>query len=361
MRRGLRNVVSRALAEAGRLVWRRGMRPVVGGGLIIGLALVLALFIRSFVGEPFYIPSRSMERSLLVGDAVFVSKLHYGPRTPKTVGLPFTDWWMPGVRLPSLRLPGFSEVQRGDVVVFNYPRASGPIERKPHYVKRAVGLPGDWISIMDAVPYVNGEPVHMDSQVKQRWVAHLRHGTVLLEDRLRAAGAQQVGPALTGAGYITFEATRAIAQKVEAWDDVSDVSAFVAREEEEETEARLFPPGRGFSRENYGPLHVPAEGDRIRLTEANWSTYWRIISVYEGHDVTHRDGTFYIDGKPRTHYVFEQDYYFVLGDNRDNSSDSRTWGFVPADHLVGKAVMVYFSWNKKRDQPRLSRLLLPIQ
>lgn len=361
MRGGLHKVAKHVLGEAGRLVWRRGLRPVAGGGIVVGLAFLLAVFIRSFVGEPFYIPSRSMERSLLVGDAVLVSKLHYGPRTPQTIGLPFTDWWMSGVQMPSLRLPGFGDVQRGDVVVFNYPRAPGPVERKPHYVKRAMGLPGEWLSIMDAVPYVNGEPVPVDSQVKQRWVAHLRRGAVLSEDRLRAAGAQQVGPFLKGAGYVTFEATRAIAQDVEAWSDVSEVSAFVARQEEEKTDEHLFPAGRGFSRENYGPLYVPAKGDRIRLTETNWSTYGRIIAVYEDHNVTRRRGTFYIDGVPRTHYTFEQDYYFVLGDNRDNSSDSRTWGFVPADHLVGKAVMVYFSWNKERDQPRLSRLLLPIQ
>ena len=350
--RSLIETLGKALRRVG--AWRVARRS----GVLLAIALLLAVLVRGFVMEPFYIPSRSMERNLLEGDAVLVSKLHYGPRTPRALSVPFTDWRVPGVRVPSFRLPGFAEVERGDVMVFHYPTASGPIGEKPYYVKRAVGLPGEWFSMMDNVPFVDGEPVPPGRKLRSRWVARAQSGATLSADSLRAVGADPAHPILQEAGRVTFEASRSIARKVEAWEEVSNVSAYVANEERR---ASVFPMGRGFSREDYGPIYVPARGDRIRLTVENWPAYQRIIRVYEEHEATRWEGQFLIDGQPTEHYTFEQDYYFVLGDNRDNSFDSRSWGFVPASHLVGKAVMVYFSWNEAREQPRLDRLFTPVR
>ena len=301
-----------------------------------------------------------MERSLLAGDAVLVSKLHYGPRTPSTINLPFLDGEMfSSIRLPSFRLPGFSSVQRGDVVVFRYPQEDGPVDRKTHYVKRAVGLPGDTLAIKDKVPYINGRATPMGKNVQQHWVARLRKGAKVISDSLRAVGATPVASELLEhAGRITFEATRSIASTVEAWEEVDEVSMLVHGDTRRSWAS--FPEGRGYSLDNYGPIYVPAEGDTISLTRGSWTAYRQVIAEYEGHDVERLDDGFLIDGQETKQYVFEQDYYFVLGDNRDNSSDSRVWGFVPANHLVGKVVMVYFSWNKKREHPRYSRIMLPV-
>ena len=331
--------------------------PVLRWLMVVGVALVLAVMIRSFVIEPFHIPSRSMEKSLLAGDAVLVSKLHYGPRLPATVGVPFTNLYLPNIELPSLRLPGFSSVQRSDIVVFNYPVEQKPLDRKTHYVKRAVGLPGDSLSIREKELYVNGKAVPMGEHIQQQWVAEVQAGSALPSDSLRAVGATPTTDALLKhAGRITFEATRSIASKVEAWEEVDEVSALV-HDSRSGRGGHLFPRGSRFSRDDYGPIYVPAAGDTVALTPANWPMYERVITRYEDHEVKREEGTFLIDGEKTDRYVFSQDYYFVLGDNRDNSSDSRVWGFVPADHLVGKVVMVYFSWNKIQEQLRYDRIM----
>ena len=331
--------------------------PVLRWLIAISVALVLAVVIRSFVIEPFHIPSRSMERSLLAGDAVLVSKLHYGPRLPVTIGVPFTDLYLPDIKLPAFRLPGFSSIQRSDIVVFNYPLERKPIDRKTHYVKRAVGLPGDSLSIRQKELYVNGKAVPMGEYIQQQWVAEVERGLVLPSDSLRAVGATPTTDALLKhAGRITFEATRSIASKVEAWEEVDEVSALV-HDSQSGRRRHLFPRGSQFSRDDYGPIYVPAAGDTVALTAANWRMYRRVITRYEGHNLKREEGAFLIDGKKTEQYVFSQDYYFVLGDNRDNSSDSRVWGFVPADHIVGKVVMVYFSWNKAQEQLRFDRFM----
>lgn len=303
-----------------------------------------------------------MEQSLLPGDAVLVSKLHYGPRTPSTISIPFTGRYLPELELRSFRLPGLSSVQRNDIVVFNFPREDGPIERRTHYVKRAVGLPGDEVNIRDKALYVNGQELPMGDYVQQQWVARVREGARQIADSLRALGATPAPEdLLSQAGRVTFEATRSIASKVEAWQDVDDVTALV-HAGRREREVVVFPRGRGFSRDNYGPVYVPARGDTVDLTPSNWPLYRTIITEHEGHDAKYiGEGHFLIDGQMTDQYVFVQDYYFVLGDNRDNSSDSRMWGFVPESHLVGKVIMIYFSWNKEREEPRYGRLLLAVE
>lgn len=325
--------------------------------LVIVMAASAALFIRTFCFQAFRIPSPSMEKTLLVGDYVIVSKLHYGPRLPVSLGLPLTDLFWEGVTLPPLRLPGFTPVRRGDVIVFNYPLEDAPIDRKTHYIKRVVGLPGDTLSIVDKVPYVGQRAVPSAPGMQQRWLVRTVPGQPFPMDQLHRVGATQVALRGRQEEHIVFEGTAAVARTVASWQAVASVEPFV-QPSRNGARVRYFPPHSNFGPDAYGPLYIPARGDTLVLTEATWPAYERLIARYEQHRVRHAAaGVFEIDGVPAKKYVVEQNYYFVMGDNRDGSSDSRVWGFVPADHVVGKAVLIYFSMDvQKRWPPRFDRM-----
>ncbi|GIV59072.1 MAG: signal peptidase I [Rhodothermaceae bacterium] len=324
-----------------------------------GVAVVAALLLRAFCLQAFRIPTSSMEKNLLAGDFVLVSKLHYGPRLPRSVGLPLTGWYLPDVTLPHVRVPGFSRIRRGDVIVFNYPAEEGPVDRKTHYIKRVVGLPGETLSIRNKVTHIDGVPLPLMPGMQQKWVVRAEPGAVLPLEELEARGASllSVQGGLRTGGRIAFEATRDVAEEVASWNAVASVEPLVTPPQAG-LRLRTFPPGRGFSPDHYGPLYIPARGDTLHLTDESWPVYERLIRRYEGHDARRLDdGRFLIDGVLTDRYVVEQDYYFVMGDNRDNSQDSRVWGFVPMDHVVGKAVLVYFSWDLERHTPRFERIL----
>ena len=323
---------------------------------ILGIALLLALFMRTCVLEGFRIPTESMEQSLLVGDFVLVSKLHYGPRLPMTVGVPLTNWYVGGVELPYARLPGFTSIRRGDAVVFNYPRDRAPLDRRLHYIKRVVGLPGDSVALRDKHLYVNDTLVPLGETMQHRWIAETAPDYLFPLDSLRALGASQVAVLEREQGKVAFVAPRAVTEVVASWDGVTRVEPYV-QAQNASFGVRIFPRGSGFGRDHYGPLYVPARGDTILLTKSNWLYYQDLIEHYEHHQARLLPlGDFEIDGARTTHYVIEQDYYFVLGDNRDSSVDSRIWGFVPMDHVVGKAVFVYFSWEAEQRRLRSERL-----
>ncbi len=327
--------------------------------VVFAVALGAALAIRTFAFQAFRIPSPSMEKTLLVGDYVLVSKLHYGPRFPLTVGLPLTDWYVKDWQLPYFRLPGFSEIRRGDVIVFNYPAEDGPIDRKQHYVKRLIALPGDTLSIIDKVTYINGEVLPLTEAMQQKWVVEAEPGRMIPVERLRARGGEVLS---SRAGRhdterIAVEATRALAEEMALWEAVASVEPYVLPRHAG-LRVRTFPPGRGFGPDYYGPLYVPARGDTLILTAETWTTYLPIIRRFEGHAARRIDDeVFEVDGAITNRYVVEKNYFFVMGDNRDNSQDSRVWGFVPEDHLVGKAVLIYFSWDQSRRKPRADRIL----
>ncbi len=323
---------------------------------ILGIALLISLFLRGCVLEGFRIPSESMEKSLLVGDFVLVSKLHYGPRLPMTLGLPLTNWYFEDLALPYARLPGFSSIRRGDVMVFNYPREAAPVDRRLHYIKRVVGLPGDSVALRDKQLYVNGVVVPLGETMQQRWIAETTPGFIFPVDSLRALGASQVSVLERERGKVAFVATHACADVVASWDSVAGVAPYV-QARDLGFGIRIFPRGSGFGRDHYGPLYVPAKGDTITLTESNWLLYRDLIQRYEHHQARLLpSGAFEIDSVRTAHYVLEQDYFFVLGDNRDSSVDSRVWGFVPMDHIVGKALFVYFSWDAQQGRLRFERL-----
>ena len=326
--------------------------------LTMVIALAVALLIRGSIIEAFRIPTSSMEKTLLAGDFVLVSKLHYGPRLPRTIGIPFTNWYIPDLKLPNLRIPGFDEPDRGDVIVFNYPLEDKPIGRKTHYIKRIIGLPGDTLSIVNKVPYANGQQLPLQGSMQQKWLAIRKPNAAFPIDRLESQGVEEVGkvgPLLDG---VSFQGTVAMAQEVAGWREIESIKPLVMPAAGEE---RVFPPGSGFARDNYGPLYIPARGDLLRLTPENLSIYHDLIELYEDHEITELpDGKVLIDGKPTSVYRVEQDYFFVMGDNRDSSYDSRIWGFVPWDHVVGKATTIYFSWNPADRQPRFERMFTSI-
>lgn len=298
-----------------------------------------------------------MESTLLVGDFVLVSKLPYGPRLPLTLGVPFTDLYWSGLVFPTVRLPGSGRILRGDLVVFNYPPEPGPIDRKAHYVKRVVGLPGDTVSLVDKRVVVNGATVERPSTGQQQWVVEKADRAVdLSPDRLRPLGVLLSKP-LRDSLAVQVTATREVARLMQRLPGVVAVEPSLMP-----TTARaahIFPPGSGFNRDHYGPVHVPQKGDTIELTPETWRWYGSVIARHEGNPDARllASGTVLINGRPQARYRFRQDYYFVLGDNQDDSLDSRWWGFVPADHVVGRPILVYFSWDPVRGRPRMDRLL----
>jgi signal peptidase I len=305
-------------------------------------AILITLVVRAFLIEPYRIPTPSMEETLLVGDFLFVSKLHYGPRTPNTIGIPFTGIYLRGAELPQGRIPGFSSVRRGDVAVFNHPPEPGPIERRTPYIKRLVAVPGDRMVIVDKVLYVNDERHPLTQTQMQNWRVEPAEGRTLTPAVIRGTGVELLGQAAEPRAAYVVNAGPAGIRRIAELPSVGNVEPFVFPEGV--YSQGIFPAGSGFNRDNYGPLSIPGAGHTVTLTAENWPAYRDAIVRYERREAEALpDGTFRIDGEVVSSYTFAQDYYFAMGDNRDNSEDSRFWGLVPHDHLVGKAVLVFFS------------------
>lgn len=319
-------------------------------------ALVVMLIVRTLFFDLFRIPTPSMEKNLMVGDYLFVSKLNYGTRTPVSIGIPFTQIYVRGIELPFGRLPGFSEVERGDNIVFNYPPEDRPIDRKMHYIKRVVGLPGEALSIRDKVVYANDEPLPFMDGMQQYWSIVKRDARVRLStSALEAVGVTEVAQTSDPA-VVRVVATEDAVAEIRQWAWVESIEPYVAPRNVGYSEL-MHPPGRGYTPDNYGPVVIPAEGQAVELTAESWPVYQEVIVRHEAQNVVMtEDGLFMHDGEPVTSYTFQQDYFFVMGDNRDNSEDSRFWGFVPMDHVVGKAILIYFSWDASRNMPRFSRM-----
>lgn len=308
-----------------------------GGVLrLVLVALFLALLVRLLGVEGFRIPSASMEQSLLPGDLVLVSKVHYGPRLPRQVRVPLTDWTLGDASFPSRRLPGVTTVQRGDVVVFTRPLRGIEGGKRRYYIKRVIGLPGDTVQVREGRALVNGRLFPAPPDLQRQWVAQVQHPRVLPLDTLRRLGASQV--ARSGSHERLFEGTQVLATQLR---QRAGVVAVVPSQEADSVAA-------------YGSTYVPARGDTLHGDQLQRSPYRDLWQAAETTPLGTRRGA------PQR-WVVRDDQYFVLGDNRNSSVDSRVWGFVPASHIVGKAVVVYASWDPVERRPRWDRWLRPVR
>lgn len=313
------------------------------------------MVVRIFFLVSFFIPSSSMENNLMVGDFVLVSKTAYGIRLPMSIPIPFTQRTIPNIEFPYIRL--FSKpVQRGDVVVFNYPGNQHPIDTNTSYIKRAVGLPGDEVEIEDKVLLVNGHHYPLGNGMKQAWLIQLTDANMVIPEPILSARNLLIGARVSPKELWVHGSTVDV-QYLKSLPYVVSVEPYVRRDFVD----HVFPKGAPWSLDVYGPLKVPKSGETIPINAQTWAAYHSVILQFEGNaSAVWKDNRFLLDGKPQQNYTFRKNYYFMLGDNRDDSVDSRIWGFVPEDHLVGKALMVYFSTHPQTMVPRFDRMLKSI-
>lgn len=360
----------------------------------IVFATVVASLIHIFFFQMYVIPSSSMEKSLLVGDYLYVSKAAYGPKMPNTpVAFPFVHHTMPFstdkksysecVKWPYRRLKGWGKVERNDAVVFNFPAGdtvlleaqnvtyydvlrdyerqfgakegrrrlfhdytviSRPVDKREHYIKRCVALPGDTLQIIRSEVYINSEP---QTEIPGKQYLHtVQTAAPLSQYALENLGVTEYN---RQGGIYYMPLTDEAAAELRRLENVIAVERYMAQG----TSADVFPhDGReGWNTDNYGPIWIPQRGATVKLTPENLPLYERIITLYEGHDLEVRDGAIRIDGEPADSYTFAMDYYWMMGDNRHNSADSRFWGFVPEDHIVGKASFIWLSLDRYKSFP----------
>lgn len=318
-------------------------------------AAIAAIIIRAFFFEAYRIPTPSMEKTLMTGDFLVVSKINYGARTPMTLGLPFVDVYIKGLNLPWTRLPGFGDVERNDIVVFNYPIDIAPISRKTNYIKRCVGLPGDTIAVRDKMVYINGSQAFHPPTMQKNYEVEVRERVRLSPSKVKAAGGKLEGAESPNTYVINM--TEDVANTIEQWPEVTSVKLYVLPDEYPEFSRRDFNFSRGFyNHDHMPPVVIPFKGEKVTLTPENWHIYQDVVQRYEGNRVERNGDQFVINGEQTNTYTIKKDYYFMMGDNRDNSEDSRYWGFVPQDHIVGEAGIIYFSWDSERMLPRFGRI-----
>lgn len=376
-------------------------------------ALVAVYFINLFIFQNYQIPSSSLEKSLLVGDYLFVSKVSYGPRVPNTpLSFPLVQNTLPILNCKSYldwpswdykRVAGLGQIQRNDIVVFNFPAGDTvatlqqnpdyytlvqmygreavrmnkqsfgeiiyrPVDKRENYVKRCVGLPGDSLSIRNNQVYINGKAAQNPKNMQLNYFVETE--TPLTETMFRNWGVSRddympygqpctvtdpetlsflgFQPNANGAYNLVyhFPMTESMVAQVKKLPSVKKVIV-----EPEIIGGTMYYPvdyDNGWTRDNYGPIWIPKRGATIELTPENLALYHRCIKNYEHNELEEKDGVVYINGEKATTYTFQYDYYWMMGDNRHNSADSRSWGFVPEDHIVGKPIMIWLSLDKDR-------------
>ncbi len=391
-------------------------------------AVIAVSFINIFFFQNYKIPTGSMEKTLLIGDHLFVSKLSYGPRLPMTpLSFPFTQHTMPVVggksyvewiKRPYRRLKGFGHVKRFDIVVFNFPAgdtvvlenqaqsyysivrsqavqlmaadtANGrqplpfeqyyararkmvwqrfhivvrPVDKEDNYVKRCVAVAGDTLEIRRGDLYINGKKVPEFPEQQYNYIVYT-NGTPINPRTLEKMGIYRSDIYRMGSAEYILPLTKANVEKIRGFSIVRAVQRV------EQPAGRyayyIFPhsPDYPWNEDNFGPLWIPKKGATVELTLRNLPLYRRIIESYEHNRLQVKDSTIYINDQPATTYTFRYDYYWMMGDNRHASADSRFWGFVPETHIVGKPKYIWLSLNKEKKFPaniRLKRMFRKIQ
>jgi signal peptidase I len=380
----------------------------------IVFAIVAAVIIRGFTFELYNIPSSSMEGSLMTGDYLLVSKLAYGPRATMTpLALPLMHNTIPGtgdkvesylswIKLPYHRYPGYTHVKRYDAVVFNFPEGDTtlkaspgnqytyydavrtnnqellrdgwfvrPLDRKTNYIKRCIGMPGETLQIENQQVFIDGKPIATpkDAQTTYGFLTNARGiPPQMVQQELDRLGLsyqdiENAGPYLvdsTGVllaydvplnkrqlyGLVNSALGRQLNVVADTVPATEDISLYPHKKKQVQ------------SVDNFGPVHIPAKGEVLELNDSTLPYYRRLITVYEHNTLELRDGKMYINGEPTDSYTVKQNYYWMMGDNRHHSQDSRFWGFVPEDHIVGKAKWVLFSKDKDRGKFRKGRWFL---
>jgi signal peptidase I len=390
--------------------WKKTKNPSVRTALEwvddILFALVAVYFINLFVFQNYQIPSSSLEKSLLVGDYLFVSKLSYGPRVPNTpLAFPLVQNTFPITNTKSYldwpewgykRVAGLGKVKRNDIVVFNFPAGDTvalkqqnpdyytlvaeygrdhillnsqvfgeviyrPVDKRENYVKRCIGMPGDSLSVVDNQVYINGEPAENPENMQYNYYVET-DGSPLTEEQFRLLDVskddrllaspnvlQYLGFTPNASGQFNRVYCLPLTQKARGIvEKLPTVKKIVI--EPDAFGGTTYPVDykTGWTRDFYGPIWIPRKGASIQLDERNLALYHRCIRNYENNTLELKDGKIFINGQETTSYTFRYDYYFMMGDNRHKSADSRAWGFVPEDHIVGKPILIWLSLDKDR-------------
>ncbi|WP_010520153.1 signal peptidase I [Croceivirga radicis] len=409
----------------------RSLKPTTGLGEWVSsivFAIVAATLVHTYFIQPYVIPTGSLERTLRIGDFLFVSKFHFGARTPMTaVAAPMVHDTLPIVRtksylskpqIPYFRLPGFQTPQKNDIVVFSWPadtvrqffvKEAGvkkPIDKKSNYVKRCVGTPGDTLSVVNGDVYIDGKKLKLSDRAKPMFnnIVYAQSGVSsrllneldadsferkyisgpLTQEQLNGLTPYLLGAQQTAEGKIALYTNQnGIPTEVIRGLRLADLKEETPRQrivnltEEMVSELRqnakidsvvravepkgeagnnIFPqsPLYPWNNDNMGPIYIPEEGKTIKLTVQNLPLYKKIIKDYEGNTLAVNGNTITINGKQTDSYTFKMDYYWMMGDNRDHSEDSRTWGFVPENHIVGKPIFIWLSMDNFQDGIRFN-------